>query len=57
MRFRGFELGEKISKIPEYEAIKKILDPTHHTDIDDIEYGGECFDELMDYSPDEAPME
>ena len=46
MRFRGFDLGENM--ISEYEAIQKILDSTQ-TDIDDIEYGGECFDELMDY--------
>ena len=39
--------------ISEYEAIKKILDSNHITDIDDIEYGGECFDELMDYFADE----
>ncbi len=41
--------------ISEYEAIKKILDSNHITDIDDIEYGGECFDELMDYFADEMP--
>ena len=39
----------------EYEAVKKILDANHITDIDDIEYGGECFDELMDYYADEIP--
>ena len=41
--------------ISEYEAIQKILDSNHITDIDDIEYGGECFDELMDYFADEMP--
>ena len=30
----------------EYETVKKILDSNYITDIDDIEYGGECFDEL-----------
>ena len=41
--------------ISEYDAVKKILDSNHITDIDDIEYGGECFDELMDYFADEMP--
>ena len=41
--------------ISEYDAVKKILDSNHVTDIDDIEYGGECFDELMDYFADEMP--
>jgi hypothetical protein len=39
----------------EYETVKKILDSNYITDIDDIEYGGECFDELMDYYADEMP--
>ena len=39
----------------EYNAVKKILDANHITDIDEIEYGSECFDELMDYYADEMP--
>ena len=41
--------------ISEYEAVKKILDSNNITDIDDLEYGGMCFDELMDYFADEMP--
>jgi hypothetical protein len=41
--------------ISEYEAVKKILDSNNVTDIEEIEYGGECFDELMDYYADEMP--
>ena len=39
----------------DYEAVKKILDSNGVTNIEDIEYGGECFDELMDYFADEMP--
>ena len=39
----------------DYEAVKKILDSNNITNIEDIEYGGECFDELMDYFADEMP--
>ena len=39
----------------EYDAVKKILDANHITDIDEIEYGSECFDALMDYYADEMP--
>tara|TARA_A100000164_G_C21284749_1_gene486168 strand:- start:104 stop:376 length:273 start_codon:yes stop_codon:yes gene_type:complete len=39
----------------EYNAVKKILDTNGITDIDDVEYGSECFDELMDYYADEMP--
>ena len=39
----------------EYDAVKKILDSNNITDLDDIEYGGECYDELMDYYADEMP--
>ena len=35
--------------ISEYDEVKKILDQNNVTDIEDIEYGGECFDDLMDY--------
>ena len=41
--------------ISEYDAVKKILDANGITDIDDVEYGSECFDELMDYYADEMP--
>ena len=39
----------------DYEAVKKILDSNGISNIEDIEYGGECFDELMDYFADEMP--
>ena len=39
----------------DYEAVKKILESNNITNIEDIEYGGECFDELMDYFADEMP--
>ena len=39
----------------EYNDVKKILDANGITDIDDVEYGSECFDELMDYDADEMP--
>ena len=39
----------------DYEAVKKILESNNITDIEDIEYGGECFDELLDYFADEIP--
>ena len=39
----------------DYEAVKKILDSNNITNIEDIEYGGECFDELLDYFADEIP--
>ena len=39
----------------DYEAVKKIFDSNNITNIEDIEYGGECFDELMDYFADEMP--
>jgi len=41
--------------ISEYEAVKKILDANGITDIDEVEYGSECFDEFMDYYADEMP--
>ncbi len=41
--------------ISEYDAVKKILDSNNVTDIEEIEYGGECFDELMKYYADEMP--
>ena len=39
----------------DYEAVKKILASNNITNIEDIEYGGECFDELLDYFADEIP--
>ena len=39
----------------EYDAVKKILDANHITDIDEIEYGSQCYTELMDYFADEMP--
>ena len=39
----------------EYEAVKKILDRNGITDIDDLEYGRDAFDELIDYFADEMP--
>ena len=39
----------------EYEQVKEILDSNQITDIEEIEYGGICFDELMDYYADEMP--
>ena len=39
----------------DFEAVKKILDSNNITDIDDLEYGGMCFDELLDYFADEMP--
>ena len=39
----------------EFEAVKKILESNNILNIEDIEYGGECFDELMDYFADEMP--
>ena len=39
----------------EYEGVKKILDSNQITDIDEIEYGSTCFDELFEYFADEMP--
>ena len=39
----------------DYETIKKILESNGVTDIDEIEYGSQCFDELMDFFADEMP--
>jgi hypothetical protein len=41
--------------ISEYNKIKSILNSCDITDIEEIEYGGECFDELMDHFADEMP--
>ena len=39
----------------DYEAVKKILDSNDITDIDDLEYGKDAFDDLIDYFADEMP--
>ena len=41
--------------ITESETIIKILQSNGVTDLDEIEYGSQCFDELMDYFADEMP--
>ena len=41
--------------ITEEQKILKILESNGITDLDEIEYGGQCFDELMDYFADEMP--
>ena len=41
--------------ITESETIIKILQSNGITDLDEIEYGSQCFDELMDYFTDEMP--
>tara|TARA_A100001011_G_scaffold383813_1_gene455557 strand:+ start:301 stop:561 length:261 start_codon:yes stop_codon:yes gene_type:complete len=39
----------------ESEQILKILKSNGINSLDDIEYGSQCFDELMDYFADEMP--
>ena len=39
----------------DYEAVKKILDEYDIKDIDNLEYGDMCFDDLLDYFADEIP--
>ena len=41
--------------ISETEQILKILESNGITDLDEIEYGSQCYDELMDYFADEMP--
>ena len=41
--------------ISEFDKVKAILDSCGVTDIEEIEYGSECYDELMDYFADEIP--
>ncbi len=41
--------------ITESEQIMKILRSNDITNLDDIEYGSQCFDELMDHFADEMP--
>ena len=42
--------------ISEYDEVKKILDQNNITDIEDIEYGGECFDDLIKYYSDQGEI-
>ena len=39
--------------ISEYDQIRNILLSNGVTDMDEIEYGSQCYDELMDYFADE----
>ena len=41
--------------ISEVEQILNILQSNGITDLDDIEYGSQCYDELMDYFADGMP--
>ncbi len=41
--------------INESEQILKILESNGVTDLDEMEYGSQCYDELMDYFADEMP--
>jgi len=41
--------------ISESDTILKILQSNGITDLDEIEYGSQCYDELMDYYADEMP--
>ena len=39
----------------DYDKVKAILKEHNITDIEEIEYGGDCFDDLMDWFADEMP--
>ena len=41
--------------ITEEQKILKILESNGITDLDDIEYGSQCYTELLDYFADEMP--
>ena len=41
--------------ISEADTILKILQSNGITDLDEIEYGSQCYHELMDYYADEMP--
>ena len=41
--------------ISESDTILKILQSNGITDLDEIEYGSQCYDELMEYYADEMP--
>ena len=40
----------------EYTEVKKILDRHEITDVDDIGYGDECYDDLYDYYANSGEM-
>ncbi len=46
---------ERSKMISEADTILKILQSNGVTDLDEIEYGSQCYDELMDYFADEMP--
>ena len=39
----------------EYEKVREILKKYDIKDLEEIEYGKDCFDELLDYFADEIP--
>ena len=39
----------------EYEQVREILKKYDIKDLEEIEYGKDCFDELLDYFADEIP--
>ena len=39
----------------DYDKVKEILKKYNIKDIEEIEYGGDCFDELLDWFADEIP--
>tara|TARA_B100000282_G_C31529061_1_gene397519 strand:- start:385 stop:651 length:267 start_codon:yes stop_codon:yes gene_type:complete len=39
----------------DYDKVKEILKKYNIRDIEEIEYGGDCFDELLDWFADEIP--
>ena len=41
--------------ISEYDKVMQILKKYNIRDIEEIEYGKDCFDELLDYFADEIP--
>ena len=41
--------------ITEEQKILKILESNRITDLDEIEYGSQCYTELLDYFADEMP--
>jgi len=40
----------------EYDEVKRILDTHGITDVDDISYGDECYDDLIKYYMDSGEM-
>ena len=39
----------------DYDKVKEILKKYNIKEIEEIEYGGDCFDELLDWFADEIP--